>query len=138
MHLHRTFAPEVLDAILNDPSVRPTIETKVRGRIDSTPLVCCPSNIIIVGEAGAAIFAGLGCGAYVGHIAVLERHRGRPGFDLGRGALAMLFGAYGAARCQCGIPLILPQAILYVRRLGFVSIGRDPDRQVEHLVKEPA
>lgn len=138
MELHRTFAPEVLDAILNDPTVRPTIETKAKGRIDSTPLVCCPSNIVIVGEAGAAIFAGLGVGRYVGHIAVPERYRGRLGLDLGRGALAMLFGAYGAACCRCEIPLGLPQAILYVRRLGFVSLGRDPDRQIEHLVKEAA
>jgi hypothetical protein len=62
---------------------------------------------------------------YEGHIGILPDQRGSWGLRLGTAALNLLFGTLEAKMVVARIPVKLPAARMFVRRLGFRSNGVD-------------
>lgn len=135
MMAFRTYSSELVDAIVNHPSVRPTIEMDSY-RINSAPLVNDPHNVFVAGNGLVAMFIGQGAGAYLGHFAAIDCRRGRTALRFGQAALSILFEDCGGLLCRAQVPLQLPQAVWFVKRLGFTSLGADSAAGFESFIKE--
>jgi hypothetical protein len=128
MLIFRTTAAHFLDLVINHPSVRPTIQ-RGQERLSSMSVLEDHRNVCLGGEGGAALFLWRGNRSYEGHIMLLDGSRGAAGLAFGRAALGVMFGQYGALRVRAPVPRCLPAAVMYVRRLGFVSQGRDSEQE---------
>lgn len=135
MIVFRTHAPELVDLYINHPSVRPTMQQGTE-RLSSEDIVNNRANIVLASEIGCVLFIGEASGVYAGHIAAIEDQRGVLALALGKAALTALFGIYEALTCRAAVPLQLPAARWLVRRLGFTSLGVDPDGMDELFVME--
>lgn len=113
--IERTFSPEIINALMNDPTVRPTIGGK--GKLDATTLLCDPRNICLIADGGGAMFAWRGPGVYEGHSFFLVR--GRDAIALGRAIMDQMVGnmVWGLT------PEHLPHVRWFNRQIGFVSHG---------------
>lgn len=121
----RTRSPRLVDAFANAPDIRPTIEPGT-GRVSTAAVVDNPENIVIAGDGGYALFRPLPeGGVYDGHIALRTGHRGAEGLAFGKAALAELFGTTEASKVVAKVPICLPAAQMYVRKLGFSADGED-------------
>lgn len=122
MDIFRTFSDDLVDAIINHPSIRGTMQ-EGEYRLRSAHVVHNPLNVILCNGAGCALFVKTGPRAYMGHVAVLAGHRGAQAVTFGRAALAQLFTNYDALTCLADVPLQLRAARYFVRKLGFRSLG---------------
>ena len=131
----QTTAATLVDLIINHPDVRPTVE---RGdhKLSSLELLTDHRNICYAGEGGCALFIWKGEGTYEGHVFLLPGSRGASGLAFGKCALEALFARENVRRVISDVPLELPAARMYVRRLGFYSKGRHPELPVEMFVLE--
>lgn len=116
--------PYFVNVIINHPDVRSTFE-RGEHRVYSEDVVLKPENACYAYDSGVAVFVGLGGGVYEGHIAVLKPSRGSEGLLFGRAALQRLFTERRASKLVAHVPLVLPAARFYCRRLGLVSESRD-------------
>ena len=119
-----TPSPFFFDAVINHSSVRPTTQ---RGseRLSSEDVLEDPANLAVAFEGGVALFRKVGVQAYDGHIFVLDGSRGSEALQFGKAALARLATRPDAIYLHTGVPLALPAARTYCRRLGLKSEGRD-------------
>lgn len=113
-----------VDAVINHPSVRPTVEQGLF-RLSSFDIVNDRANEIVADSGGLALFLYLGNGAYEGHIFRLEGSRGANALAFGKLALQRLFGRPGVYQMHSAVPVQLPAARAYCRRLGLKPVGRD-------------
>ena len=127
--------PQLVNALINHPDIRPTME-RGEHRIDSTEVVENLNNVVFASEHGVIVFLYKGEGVYEGHIGLLAACRGKQGLKLAGEALDRLFGQYNARKVTSAIPNALPQAKMFVRRLGFTSEGVAEDKPVENFVME--
>src|ERR1700685_1917170 len=74
--LWREFHPDRINAILNDPLVRPDISETVTGHMDIASAVGNPNNVLLMGEYGAVFFFKLMSGIYECHTQCLKPGRG--------------------------------------------------------------
>jgi hypothetical protein len=113
-----------VDAIINHPGCRATIQ-QGRYRLESAGVLSNPENVVLAYDQGVAIFEGLGRGVYQGHICTLPTSRGREALAFGRLAVTKLFHEHRAAVLTARVPMQLPAARFYCRRLGLKPEGRD-------------
>ena len=112
-----------IDAVINHPSVRSAIEQGTH-RLTAESLLA--SGARVFGEQGAVIvLVPLGQGVYQGHVAAIDGSRGAVALQLGASVLRTVFNAGEAVKVVAEVPLQLPAARLYCRRLKFSSIGQD-------------
>lgn len=114
----------LLDAIVNHPDVRPTIENGSE-RIDSSTVLDDPDNVVYANENGAVLFIRERPGVYRGHIGMLANGRGKLALAFGRECLDDLFTRFDASLVVASVPLRLRHARLLCRMLGFRSTGAD-------------
>lgn len=131
--MHRTQSHELVDVVINHPSVRPTMQDGTY-RLESFEVVHNANNVILYDGCGVALFVWQRPGVYEGHVAVIDAHRGSRGLEFGRAALVELFGRYEALSCMVEVPLELRAARWFVRKLGFTSLG--PNSTHERFVME--
>lgn len=74
--LWREFHPERINAILNDPVVRPDVSESVTGGMDIAQAVNNHSNVLLMGEYGGCFFFKLMSGIYEVHSQCLKPGRG--------------------------------------------------------------
>lgn len=120
----RTCSAKLVDAIVNHPSIRPTIELGTY-RIDSSDLLSDDGTVIYASEDGVVIFIPKGWGIYEGHMAFLPWGRGKVMLSHCRAALDGIFGDFGAEKVTAAVPMQLPAARISCRLLGFASHGPD-------------
>lgn len=128
--IFRTTAQHFVDLIINHPDVRPTVQ-KGCDRLSSVDVLSDYRNICYGGEGGVAIFIWKGEGVYEGHVFLVPGCRGACGLAFGKAALRALFASGACCKVVAEVPWELPAARWYVRRLGFVSRGRDTEQPVE-------
>lgn len=133
--MFETRAISLISAIVNHPTIRPTIEQGDH-RVDVTDFVMNTDNVVYACEHGVALFKGVEPGVFEGHVAFLPAGRGAIALREGKDALDRLFADHGAQRVSAAVPLQLPGARYLCRRLGFVSLGADSGGKVEHFVME--
>lgn len=119
-----TPSPTFVDAVVNHPEVRPYVEGGT-ARLHSADVVLNPDNYVVAWDGGVAVFIGRGQGVYEGHIATLPASRGVKALAFGKAALQRLFAERRARRLVAHVPLELPAARVYCRRLGLKSESRD-------------
>lgn len=121
-----TFTPSAkfVDAVSNHPAVRATIDQGC-WRVRSYGVITDSRNRVIAFEGGYALFLGLGEGLYEGHVAALPGSRGAAALAFGKVALQWLFADVEAHRVVVPVPVQLPAARTYCRRLGLKPDGRD-------------
>lgn len=122
--MFRTKSHTLIDAIVNHPDVRPTLEAG-NHRLFSQDVLDDDDNVVFAGEQGAIIFINEGEGVYRGHIAFLRDGRGKAALQAGRECLDKLFAAFDASKVVAAVPLQLRAARLLCRMLGFRSTGAD-------------
>lgn len=127
--------PRLVNAMVNHPDVRPTIESGEH-RLDAYDIVRDPNNVVYVNEHGVVIFLGRGNGEYDLHGGFLTPYRGKVALQDVSGAIDRLFNEHRATTIRVSIPVVLSPARFFVRRLGFRSLGVDPAKPVEHFIME--
>lgn len=120
------FVPSVgfVNDVINAPGVRATVEQGTH-RLDASRFLEEPRNAVIGWWGGVAVFEHVERGSYEGHVFCLPGHRGALALQFGRLALGWLFTKVGADRVVAPVPIQLPAARLYCRRLGLRSAARD-------------
>lgn len=121
----RTSNSHLVDTFINHPDVRATIEAGEH-KLDSLDVLADHRNVALCGEGGGAVFLAMQEeGVYQGHIFLLKGHRGARGIAFGHAALNAMFTLYEASRVVANVPWQLSAARMYVRKLGFSSVGDD-------------
>lgn len=110
--------------VINHPGVRPTVQ-QGDDYIDACAAYRDDANQIISFEGGIALFKHLGCAVYEGHVFVLPGHRGSEALAFGKAAVTWLFTGPMALKLSVPVPLVLPAARYYCRKLGLKPTGRD-------------
>lgn len=131
--ISRTRDPAILEAIINDPSVRPTAQGGDY-YLTSVELLNKAENLCYTGNGGAVLFVAIGQGVYQGHIFCVEGSRGAQALLLARHALQVLFDVHRAVKLVADVPMALPAARLLCRRAGMAALRRD--NIVEHFELE--
>lgn len=134
---HPTHNRRLIEAILNHPDVRPTIDREAEGRLPAD-IVLRDDVVCYAGMAGLFVFAHRGGGEWQAHVATLPGARGVQSVKLGREAFEYLFGELGARRCHAAAPIDLPHVAVFAKTLGFKRARLDPEGGFELLVKETA
>lgn len=111
-----------VEAVLNHPAVRHRVQGG-NGRLmaNNLPVDCVWRAFV----GGWALFIPLGARSYEGHVAVIPEYWGRPALAFGKAAVTDLFTKYDGARLTVPVPVQLPAARAYCRRLGLKPDGRD-------------
>ena len=122
----RLFRPNAyfVDLVINHPSVRPTTQQGFQ-YLSSEETLKKPGTFVYAFGGGVALFQHILDYTYDGHIFVLEGSRGSRALAFGHAALARLARDSDARQLRTGVPLALPAARLYCRRLGLKSESRD-------------
>lgn len=126
--MFRSHSHKLVDAILNHPDVRPTIN-KGDERISCRRHIDDPRNIFLVNSYGFAFFKYLDEGFYDLHTGFIATGRGATAFNSLRSALESVFTDHGGQKIAAAIPLQLRPARIMCRMLGFSSVGRDPQQE---------
>lgn len=124
MLIFRTFSVKLIDAFVNHPDIRATMDNGDHA-LHSDKAVLNTDNVILAGEGGAAVFLYQEPGVYDGHICLMKDHRGQKGLAFGRAAVNAMFTDHRAVKLVASIRTVLPAARMYVRKLGFSSLGED-------------
>ena len=122
--LRRTMDAARLNAVANDPAVRPYIGGD--GPIDLTALLANPENVAFETDGGGFVFAKLEFGRYELHTLFLEGHRGAGVLALFADATRYLFAATDCLEIVTKAPASNKPADFMARRAGFsVLFERD-------------
>lgn len=89
--IRREYDAKNLNAILNDPRVRPWVADAAKGTLDLSPQVANKANVLLTGEYGCAFFFGFGGGLYELHTQVLPEGRGAWVHAFGRACANYIF-----------------------------------------------
>jgi hypothetical protein len=133
--VRETFSPKLVEAFVNHPDVRPTMQTGDY-RLEAGDILANPDNVVFASEAGVVLFIYKGNGSYAGHMAFLPDKRGKVALRDAASARDRLFRDYGAQQITVAVPSQLRHVSFLVRRLGFALVGRD--NQQEFFVMERA
>lgn len=130
----RTADAALVNALLNDPLIRPTIGGN--GVLDASTLLADTRNVCLMDDGGAAMFAWRGPGIFEGHS--FFRVRGTEAISLGKSLLTTMFKDYGARMVWGLTPLPLRHVRWFNRKLGFRSQGvtETPEGPCELFVME--
>lgn len=123
-----TKSHKLVDAIINHPDVRPTIDRgdehiSCRRHIDDS------RNLFFVNSYGVVFFKYLAPGFYEVHTGFIKAGRGATAFNSLRSAIESVLADHGGQKIAAAIPLQLRPARIMCRMLGFASTGRDPQQE---------
>lgn len=113
-----------VNAVINAPGVRGTVQ-QGQHRLDASRFLSEPRNAVIGWAGGLAAFEHVERGLYEGHVFALPGYRGAAALTFGKQAVSWLFAKVGADRLVAPVPIQLPAARIYCRRLGLRPSGRD-------------
>lgn len=102
LNIHRDLSAERANAIVNDPSVRPWVGGS--GYLDLAQSVANPSNYLLMGERGGALFVCLEPGLYEAHTFALPDGRGKEMIAVIKDALRYMFIRTDAVEIVTKVP----------------------------------
>jgi len=121
------------DAIINHPTVRPTAQGGTE-RLSSRGLFANGACAYADERGAMVLFVPQGDDVWEGHVFAVAGSRGANALRLGRQALGRLFTDHRAQKLVSAVPMQLPAARMYCRRLGLRSVRCD--ELVEHFAME--
>lgn len=119
-----------VNLVINHPMLRRAVSEGTHD-LDSTAILENPENLCYACHGGVLMLIGEGSGVFEAHVFLLPGSRGAAGLAFGKTALRSAFTDHNARKITAKAPLALPAVAAYARRLGFVSLGRDPKQPVE-------
>lgn len=125
---------EQINAIINDPTVRPTVERGTH-RLDCTGLLSQPGVVAFHEQGKAGVFVPMGADTWQGHIFCVAGERGRKALAFGEKCCRCMFNI-GARSLEARAPRMFPEVAIYARRLGFRFAEQTADEII--FRKEPA
>lgn len=93
-----------LNRVANDPSVYPWVKGHAVGRLDLSPIVANPANVLLMGEHGGVLFAQHQPGYYEAHTQVMPAGRGAWTLRMVRAALHWMFTRTDAIEIVTKVP----------------------------------
>jgi RimJ/RimL family protein N-acetyltransferase len=117
--MRRTLEPAFLNAVANDPEVRPWIGGT--GALDLGPLIADPANIALETEHGGWLLVRHEAGIYELHTLFRKAGRGAAYFQTAAGALDYVFAATDAREIVTRIPGHNRGAAYAAARCGFIE-----------------
>jgi hypothetical protein len=93
-----------LNAVVNDPAVRPFVDELGAGVLDLSVQVANPANVLLMGEHGGCLFFGIGPGVMEVHTVALKSGRGAWVRDFVRAVVHWMFTRTGAYEIVTRIP----------------------------------
>jgi hypothetical protein len=123
----------LVNALINHPDIRPTLEAGGQ-YLDSRELLTDSENIIYAGEEGVVIFTHEYGRLYRGHVGFRSEYRGATALRLAKECLDDLFVRLDDVVVVAAVPLLLRQARLFCKMLGFVT--KTIDHEQEWMVYE--
>jgi RimJ/RimL family protein N-acetyltransferase len=115
--MRRTLDPAFLNAVANDPEVRPWIGGT--GALDLGPLIADPANIALESAHGGWVLIRHEPGIYELHTLFRRAGRGRVYFEAATAALDYVFAGTDAREIVTRVPANNPHADLAAARCGF-------------------
>jgi hypothetical protein len=110
---------ETINAIINHPSARPTVEQGAH-ELDCGELLTRPGVVAFADGGKALLFEPVR--AYRAHVFCIDGERGAGALAYGADCIARMFGQYRAQGIEARAPRILPQVSVYAHRLGFERV----------------
>lgn len=89
--IERSFSADRINAIINDPSVRPDVAELLEGSLDISSAIASRENVHLVGDHGGLMFFKLLPGVYEVHTVCLKSGRGQWAYDMVRQAANYMF-----------------------------------------------
>lgn len=117
--IERVFEVAFANAVVNHPAVNSWVRGPIRGPLDLSSTLTNPSNVMLSGEHGIAVFAHRAPGVYEWHAAVLPEGRGKWALAAARAALDRIFAETDAIAILAPIPDHNRGARYIVHSLGF-------------------
>lgn len=117
--IERDYTADRINAIVNDPAVRPWVADVAAGPIDMTAEVANPANVCLVGRYGAFFCFKFWDGLYECHSQMLPDGRGKWAFDFARAGARYMFTATDCAEILTRIPEGHVAATALARAMGF-------------------
>lgn len=102
--IRRHFTAHSVNTVVNDPSVYDYVRGALTGKLDMTPLVENPDNVLLMGEHGGVIFLKHSPGIYEAHSQVLPAGRGQWTLDTAWECLDWLFTHTDAVDVMTRVP----------------------------------
>lgn len=116
--IRRSFDANDINPILNDPGVFPAITVPGIDKLDATPLVANPHNVLIMAEGGGILFVKQEPHIYEVHTNFLPKYRGRHAVRSSLAAYRWLFTHTDCEVLQTRVPVFNKGADLFCRMVG--------------------
>lgn len=117
-------SPGFVEDVINAPGVRGSVQ-RGQYRLEASSFLDEPRNAAIGWWGGVMVFEHVERGSYEGHVFCLPGHRGALALQFGRLGVSWLFDVVGAERLVAPVPIELPAARFYCRKLGLRASYRD-------------
>jgi hypothetical protein len=131
--IERIYDPAVVNAVVNDPTVKPWVAGGIEGDLDVSPVLADPRNIALFGRHGGVIFTWVQPCVYEAHTQVLPQGRGAWALQMVHATASWLFAGTDALEVLTRVPhgnrgaRALVQAVQgvfeFTNPLGFVLDG---------------
>ncbi len=129
--VRQTRDASAVNAIINHPSIFPSLSLGMEGPLDIAPLMENPRNLCFLGEHGGAILVWSAPGVYDAHDFILPEGRGKWAKLACTAILSAAFNAHDARMVWAQTPVGNRPCRFFNRALGFKSEG------VEQVVFNP-
>lgn len=120
--IQRSFDGELLNAIVNDPAVRPDVGGDGESWLDLTPVSGDEKNYLLLGAAGGFLATWTAPETYEIHTFILPRGRGQQAFELAREGLDYMI-ANGATHLWTRVERKARHTRIFTLRAGFKPCG---------------
>jgi hypothetical protein len=115
-----------INAIINDPSARPTIEQGDHV-LDCGELLARPGVVAFEDRGKALLFEPIGRRNYRAHVFCVAGERGAAALAYGAACCDRMFHEHEASGLEARAPRILPHVAIYATRLGFRRLDETAD-----------
>ena len=123
--MKRTFDAEVVNALVNDPCIRPHIGDPDSGALDMAPLLAVPRNVCLTGEHGGFFYHWCAPGVFEVHTFVLKSGRGAWAREAAKASLSVMRAEYAADMVWTRVAPDMPHVHRFALEAGFVDCGSD-------------
>lgn len=122
--IERSFDADKLNALVNDPSIRPHVGGDPDVRLDLTAAVANPNNVFLLGEHGGFLCDWMGPGDYQIHTFILPDGRGPWGFAFAKAGREKM-AEMGALHLWTRVATDARHTRAFTMRAGFKPAGQD-------------
>lgn len=123
--LKRSDSPILVNALANDPDIRPHVGGDPKLPVDLTEALECERNVCLMGEHGGFLGIWCGPGVYEVHTLIRPQGRGPWALEAARSAISIMFDAYGAKHLWTRVLVTARNVRAFTMAAGFRPCGQE-------------